>query len=118
MLFAWPGGPVLTAGPDVRAAGKTSTRVRRQQGMDTSSRRRSTRCGRDGPTRDDGPTPDLAAWRRLRLLEAGFPDHLARALAAMPVLDLHELLQLVDRGCPPALAVRILSPLGRPGASS
>jgi hypothetical protein len=32
-------------------------------------------------------------------------------------MDLHALLELVDRGCPPALAARILAPLepgGRP----
>lgn len=59
-----------------------------------------------------GPPADVTAWRRCRLLEAGFPDGLARALAATPSVDVHSLLQLVDRGCPPELAARILSPLG------
>ena len=29
-------------------------------------------------------------------------------------MDLHALLELVDRGCPPRLAVRILAPITRP----
>jgi hypothetical protein len=36
---------------------------------------------------------------------------LAAELAVEPAVDLHELLVLVDRGCPPALAARILAPL-------
>jgi hypothetical protein len=54
---------------------------------------------------------DVATWRRCRLLEAGFPPELAEALAKADV-DVHALLQLVDRGCDPHLAARILSPLG------
>jgi hypothetical protein len=57
-----------------------------------------------------GPSVDVTTWRRCRLLEAGFPPHLAQALAGADV-DVHALLQLVDRGCDPRLAARILSPL-------
>jgi hypothetical protein len=64
-----------------------------------------------GTCRAGGPPVDVVTWRRCRLLEAGFPERLAARLAAEP-LDLHALLQLVDRGCPPELAARILSPLG------
>jgi hypothetical protein len=46
-----------------------------------------------------------------RLLQAGFPPELADQLANEPRIDLHELLELVDRGCPPHLAARILAPL-------
>jgi hypothetical protein len=60
-----------------------------------------------------GPPIDVRAWRRCRLLEAGFPDAVAEAVAADRGFDLHALLQLVDRGCPPELAVRILAPLPR-----
>ena len=60
-----------------------------------------------------GPPTDVHAWRRCRLLEAGFPDAVAGAVAADRRFDLHALLQLVDRGCPPELAVRILAPLPR-----
>ncbi len=53
---------------------------------------------------------DVTTWRRCRLLEAGFDPELADRLAASRTIDLHALLQLVDRGCPPALAARILAP--------
>jgi hypothetical protein len=56
---------------------------------------------------------DVQTWRRCRLLEAGFPAELAAAVASDPRFDLHALLQLVDRGCPPELAVRIAAPLPR-----
>jgi hypothetical protein len=50
-------------------------------------------------------------WRARRLESAGFPADLARQLARWERVDLHELLELVDQGCPPALAARILAPL-------
>jgi hypothetical protein len=53
----------------------------------------------------------MVRWRRDRLVAAGFPEPLASRLAANLTVDLHALLDLVDRGCPPALAARILSPL-------
>jgi len=59
----------------------------------------------------EGPPLDVAAWRRCRLVEAGFPQRLAERLAVDPRYDLHALLELVDRGCPPLLAVRIHAPL-------
>jgi hypothetical protein len=65
------------------------------------------------PGCSSGPPIDVRAWRRCRLLEAGFPDAVAGAVAADRRFDLHALLQLVDRGCPPELAVRILAPLPR-----
>jgi hypothetical protein len=55
----------------------------------------------------------LGEWRRRRLAAAGFEPQLAAELAAEPAVDLHELLVLLDRGCPPALAARILAPLDR-----
>jgi hypothetical protein len=42
---------------------------------------------------------------------------LAQWVAADPRFDLHALLELVDRGCPPPLAVRILAPESREPAS-
>jgi hypothetical protein len=50
-------------------------------------------------------------WRRERLLRAGFAGGLAADLAADSSTDLHALLDLVDRGCPPELAARIHRPL-------
>jgi hypothetical protein len=64
------------------------------------------------------PTTDVEAWRLRRLVDAGFPLPLALELAATPGVDLHALLDLLDRGCPPELAARILAPIesagGRP----
>jgi len=54
---------------------------------------------------------DVQTWRLCRLLEAGFPAAVADSIAADPRFDLHALLELVDRGCPPLLALRILAPL-------
>ena len=54
---------------------------------------------------------DVRSWRLCWLLDAGFDAPLAERLAATPAVDLHALLELVDRGCPPELAARILDPL-------
>ena len=56
-------------------------------------------------------TEEVALWRRSLLRQTGFAAGVARDLAANPAYDLHELLNLVDRGCPPQLAARILAPL-------
>jgi hypothetical protein len=56
-------------------------------------------------------TPDVAAWRRRVLRQAGFETALAQQLAGNAEIDLHDVLKLVDRGCPPQLAARILAPL-------
>jgi len=50
-------------------------------------------------------------WRSRCLREAGFDPARARELARDPQFDLHVLLELVDRGCPLELAVRIAAPL-------
>ena len=50
------------------------------------------------------------AWRFRCLLEAGFARPAAERLARDSARDLHALLELVDRGCPPELAERILAP--------
>jgi hypothetical protein len=57
------------------------------------------------------PRSDVEAWRLRRLVDAGFPLPLALELAATPGVDLHALLALLDRGCPPDLAARILAPI-------
>jgi hypothetical protein len=53
----------------------------------------------------------VAEWRRWELLQCGFPPRLAARVAEDQRYDLRELLELVARGCAPALAVQILSPL-------
>ena len=58
-----------------------------------------------------GPGDDLAGWRKRQLLRAGFDADLATSVAADCAMDLHALIELVERGCPPSLAARILAPL-------
>ena len=47
-------------------------------------------------------------WRTAELMRVGFPGDDAVALAARLDVDLHEAIELVQRGCPPELAFRIL----------
>jgi hypothetical protein len=53
----------------------------------------------------------VVEWRARRLEHAGFDPPLAAELASVGEVDLHRLLELIDRGCPPRLAARILAPL-------
>jgi hypothetical protein len=53
----------------------------------------------------------VLAWRIERLRGAGCSARLADSLARDTRYDLHELLGLIDRGCPAELAARILAPL-------
>jgi hypothetical protein len=71
------------------------------------SRHRRPRPPRHVPT-------DVLAWRSDLLRQAGCEPRLAWELAADGDIDLHDLLNLIDRGCPPHLAARILAPLDRP----
>jgi hypothetical protein len=48
-------------------------------------------------------------WRTSELMRVGFPGDDAVALAARMDVDLHGAIELVERGCPPELAIRILS---------
>ena len=53
----------------------------------------------------------VSRWRREQLVLSGFPLPLAARVARDPRYDLHRLIQLVEEGCPPELAARILAPL-------
>jgi hypothetical protein len=53
----------------------------------------------------------VAQWRAGHLRAAGFEPALARRLALDRRYDIHALIGLVERGCPPTLAARILAPL-------
>lgn len=67
---------------------------------------------RSGAQAGAGPgTTEIVAWRRARLRKAGFETALAEQLARECGVDLHALIELVERGCPPRLAARILAPL-------
>jgi hypothetical protein len=47
-------------------------------------------------------------WRTAELMRVGFAGNDALALAARLDVDLHEAIALVQQGCPPDLAFRIL----------
>jgi hypothetical protein len=51
---------------------------------------------------------EVLAWRFDALCRSGFDLDAAALIAANVEVDLHRAVQLVDRGCPPALAARIL----------
>ena len=93
--------------PDLFARGKRPRPQRHQEGVRVHRTRAEARgCG-------EGLPLDVQTWRRCRLVEAGFPVQVAEVVAADPRFDLHALLELVDRGCPPSLAVRIVAPIAR-----
>ena len=54
---------------------------------------------------------EVVRWRSEQLTESGFPLTLAARLAEDGRYDLHALIELVERGCRPELAVRIVAPL-------
>ena len=74
---------------------------------DMSHRRHNARPPRQPPA-------EVLVWRSDLLRQAGCDPGLAAELAAACEIDLHDLLNLIDRGCPPRLAARILAPLDRP----
>ena len=61
--------------------------------------------------RANGARHEVVRWRREQLTDAGFPPSVAARLAEDARYDLHALIELVERGCRPELAVRILAPL-------
>jgi hypothetical protein len=50
-------------------------------------------------------------WRQEQLVRTGFAPLLAAAIAKDRRYDLHALIELVERGCEPVLAARIIAPL-------
>ena len=54
-------------------------------------------------------TERVERWRTAELMRVGFAGDDAVSLAARTDVDLHEAIELVQRGCPPGLALRILS---------
>ncbi len=47
-------------------------------------------------------------WRTEELIRGGFDVESAALIAAEPSVDLHQAIALIERGCPPELAARIL----------
>jgi hypothetical protein len=68
-------------------------------------------------TRDEQGGREVRTWRRDQLVSAGFALPDAVRLARDARYDLHALLELVERGCPPDLAARILAPLDEADAA-
>jgi hypothetical protein len=54
---------------------------------------------------------EVVRWRCEQLAETGFSSPLAAEVASDARYDLHALIELVERGCPPELAVRIMAPV-------
>lgn len=50
----------------------------------------------------------ILEWRREQLARAGYSEQDAASIAEHSDVDLHAAVALVGRGCPPALATRIL----------
>jgi len=64
------------------------------------------------PVTDADPRCDpVVAWRTERLRAAGLSPELARRIACDRGYDVHAVLELVDRGCSPELAARIMAPI-------
>ena len=64
-------------------------------------------------TRSERQVDEVVRWRREQLAETGFSLPLAAQVANDARYDLHALIELVERGCSPELAARILAPLER-----
>jgi hypothetical protein len=65
----------------------------------------------------DAEDAEVVRWRRDRLAQAGFTLPAAWWLARDWRYDLHALIQLVEQGCEPELAIRILAPLDEKDAA-
>jgi hypothetical protein len=56
--------------------------------------------------------PDhVVTWRCDQLVRSGVPPSLAARAAMDGGYDVHAFVELLERGCPPELAIRILAPL-------
>jgi hypothetical protein len=56
----------------------------------------------------DEEVEEVVAWRREQLRRAGCRRFEAEILARQLRVDLHEAIGLLERGCPPRIAVEIL----------
>jgi hypothetical protein len=63
-------------------------------------------------TASERGSDEVVRWRREQLVDSGFPLSAAAWLAKDRRYDMHALIELVERGCPPQLAARIVAPLG------
>jgi hypothetical protein len=58
--------------------------------------------------RDRGEVERVERWRADELERAGYPSDAAARLAARHDVDLHRAVELLENGCSPELALRIL----------
>ncbi len=59
-------------------------------------------------TRNSVEPAEVARWRLSELVRAGYTWDQGVLLAARPEVDLHRAVELLRRGCPAELAVKIL----------
>ena len=59
-------------------------------------------------SQDEGEQTAVLEWRFSQLAQSGYGPEDAIVLATHTDVDLHRASDLVARGCPPALALRIL----------
>jgi hypothetical protein len=59
-------------------------------------------------TQIDSEIEIVEQWRLQALGRAGYDDEAAAVLAASHDVDLHHAVDLLERGCPPDLALQIL----------
>ena len=57
---------------------------------------------------EDTELDKIERWRAEELARAGYGTRAAGRLATRHDIDLHRAVQLLDQGCPPELAVKIL----------
>jgi hypothetical protein len=57
---------------------------------------------------EETETERIQRWRARELERAGYDEPHAAELAGRTDVDLHLAVELLERGCPPATAVRIL----------
>ena len=57
---------------------------------------------------EDTEIEKIQRWRAEELERAGYGTRAAGRLAARQDIDLHRAIELLDQGCPPELAVKIL----------
>ena len=66
-------------------------------------------------TGNERRTAEVVRWRRDQLIGVGFSLPFATRLAHDERWDIHALIELVERGCPPEVAARIVAPLEKEG---
>ena len=68
-------------------------------------------------TRHARDRDEVVRWRCEQLVKSGFPPALAATVAKNAHYELHALIELVERGCQPDIAVRILAPVEEESAA-